>query len=126
ATAFALLLITSNTLAMAARERRSEAALLRILGFQKSEVAGLLLLEAGLYGLLGALGGAGLMSAFAIAVRRAMQGTQLAPIGSLIVPTASILLLLLASSLLLATVAGLVPAIGLSRRSIVELLRETA
>ncbi len=39
ATAFTLFLITSNTLAMAARERRGEAALLRILGIPPQDRA---------------------------------------------------------------------------------------
>ena len=46
ATAFALLLITSNTLAMAARERRSETAVLRVLGFSQGSVLRVLLVEA--------------------------------------------------------------------------------
>ena len=41
ATAFALLLITGNTLAMTARERRGESGVLRVLGFGRGEVAGL-------------------------------------------------------------------------------------
>src|SRR5205085_12441504 len=57
ATAFAVLLITSNTIAMGARERRGEAALLRILGFSRGMVSRLLLAEAFAYGLLGALFG---------------------------------------------------------------------
>lgn len=126
ATAFALLLITSNSLAMTARERRSESALLRILGFQRWAVARLLLLESGVYGFVGALGGAGLMLVFSRTMGAALDGTQYAGLGSLLVPTLPIFLLLLGCSLALALVAGLVPAIGLSRRSIVELLRESA
>lgn len=125
ATGFALLLITSNTLAMAARERRTEAALLRILGFQKREVAFFLLLEAGVYGLLGAIGGAGLMVLFSRTIGSALDGTQYAGLGSLLAPEPADFLLLLGLSLLLAAGAGLVPAFGLSRRSIVDLLRET-
>ena len=54
ATGFALLLITANSLAMSARERRAETAVLRVLGFRRRTIAGFLLGEALVYGLAGA------------------------------------------------------------------------
>ncbi|HEV8267684.1 MAG TPA: ABC transporter permease, partial [Thermoanaerobaculia bacterium] len=83
ATAFALVLITGNTLAMGARERRGEAALLRILGFPRGRVAGLLLLEAALYGLVGGSGGAALMTFLGRVLGTLLDGTQMAGFGAL-------------------------------------------
>ena len=124
ATAFTLFLITGNTLAMAARERRGQAALLRILGFQRGEVASMLMTEAGLYGLGGAVLGMGLMFLFAKFVAAAVDKTQMAGLGGLLVPTPAHLLFVLIFSAVLSFGGAVIPALGLSRRSIVQLLRE--
>ncbi len=124
ATAFALLLITGNTLAMTARERRGESGVLRVLGFGRLEVAGLLLAEAVFYGVAGAVFGTGLIYAFGRFAGDALDKTQLAGMGPLLVPDAGSILVAVAASGLLAVVAGVVPAVGLSRRPIAELIRE--
>jgi putative ABC transport system permease protein len=124
-TAFAVLLITSNTIAMAARERRGEAALLRILGFPRSMVTRLLFTEAAAYGVFGALFGCALMYAFARVIGAALAETPLSWMGALLAPNLATLLLAFALSLAIALGAGVVPALGLSRRSIVQLLRES-
>lgn len=126
ATGFALLLVTANTLAMGAREQRAEAALLRVLGFSRHAVAGLVLLEAAIYGIAGAALGSGLMLAFAAGISRALDQTQYAGLGALLAPSAATFVLALGVGLFLAAASGVVPALGLSRRSIVSLLRETA
>jgi putative ABC transport system permease protein len=126
ATGFALLLITANSLAMSARERRGETAVLRVLGFRRRAIAGLLLGEAFVYGLVGALLGGGVMSAFAHFVGAALDKTQYAGMGGLLVPDATSLLLAAAVSTLLAVLAGLAPALNLARRPIAALLREGA
>ncbi len=126
ATAFALLLITSNTLAMAARERRSETAVLRVLGFSQGSVLRVLIVEAAAYGVLGAGLGIGLMLFFCRVVGAALDKTQMAGMGELLVPDAGSVLFVVAGALLLAVGAGIVPAFNLSRRPIVQLLRETA
>lgn len=125
ATGFALLLVTANTLAMGARERRGEAALLRVLGFSRGKVAGLVLAEAAAYGVGGAVLGSGVMAAFAHLVGKALDSSQYSGMGALLVPDATAYLLALALGLVLAAASGVVPALGLSRRSIVQLLRET-
>jgi putative ABC transport system permease protein len=124
ATGFALLLITGNSLAMSARERRGEAAVLRVLGFRRRAIAGLLLGEALVYGLAGALLGGGVMSGFARFVGAALDRTQYAGMGGLLVPDAVSLLLAAGVSTLLAVLAGLAPALNLARRPIAALLRE--
>jgi len=125
ATGFALLLITGNSLAMSARERRAETAVLRVLGFRRRTIAGFLLGEALVYGLAGAVLGGAVMSAFAHFVGAALDKTQYAGIGGLLVPDAAALLLAAGVSTLLAVLAGLAPAINLARRPIAALLRES-
>ncbi len=125
ATGFALLLITANSLAMSARERRAETAVLRVLGYRRRMIAGFLLGEALVYGLAGALLGGAVMSAFAHFVGAALDKTQYAGMGGLLVPDAAALLLAAAVSTLLAVLAGLAPALNLARRPIAALLRET-
>jgi len=125
ATAFALLLVTANSLAMSARERRGEAAVLRVLGFRRRAIAGFLLGEAAVYGLAGAVLGGAVMSAFARVIGAALDRTQYAGMGGLLVPDAPALLLAAAASMALALAAGVVPALSLARRPVAELLRET-
>jgi len=124
ATAFALVLITSNTLAMGARERKGETAVLRVLGYSRVAVARLLFAEAALYGLGGALLGLGLMRLFIGIVGEIAEKTQFAVLRSLLTVDATDLLAVLGLAVAVAFVAGLVPGLNLSRRPIVELLRE--
>lgn len=124
ATGFALLLVTANTLAMGARERRGEAALLRILGFSRGTVAGLVLMEAAVYGVAGAILGSGIMLLFAKGIGKALDNSQYAGMGAWLVPDVLSFVLALGLGLVLAAASGVVPALGLSRRSIVHLLRE--
>lgn len=125
ATGFALLLITANSLAMSARERRGETAVLRVLGFRRRAIAGFLLGEALVYGLAGALLGGAVMATFAHFVGAALDKTQYAGMGGLLVPDATALLLAAALSIALAVAAGAAPALNLARRPIAELLRES-
>jgi putative ABC transport system permease protein len=126
ATAFTLFLITSNTLAMAARERRSEAALLRVLGFPRHTVLRLLLLEGGAFGVAGAVLGVGLMVAFGRVVGAAVDKTQLAGLGALLRPDAMMVIIVCGLSGALALASALVPGLNLSRKPIVQLMREAA
>jgi putative ABC transport system permease protein len=126
ATAFTLFLITSNTLAMAARERRGEAALLRILGFPRQTVLRLLVLEGAFFGAAGAILAVGFMHLFAWLVGRALIDTQWAGIGALLSADATMVAVVASLSLLVAVASSLVPAINLSGRPIVSLAREAA
>ena len=60
---FTLLLITTNTMAQAIRERTSELAVLKTLGFTNGRVLALVLLEAGVLAVVGGAVGLGLVSA---------------------------------------------------------------
>jgi putative ABC transport system permease protein len=126
ATAFTLFLITSNTLAMSARERRGETALLRVLGFSRGAVLRILILEGALLGLSGALLGLALMVAFARLVGGGLNDTQWAGLGALLQIDAPSVVLVFGLSFFIGLGASLVPAINLSRRPIVSLLREAA
>jgi putative ABC transport system permease protein len=126
ATAFTLFLITSNTLAMAARERRGEAALLRILGFPRQTVLRLLVLEGAFFGAAGAVLAVGFMHLFARLVERAISDSQWAGIGALLTADAPMLAVVASLSFLVAVASSLVPAINLSGRPIVSLAQETA
>jgi len=126
ATAFTLFLITSNTLAMSARERRGEAALLRILGFPRQAVLRLLVLEGAFFGAAGGIMGLGFMRLFAVLIERALVDTQFAPIGALLVPDLGMTGAVFGLSFLVAVVSSLVPAINLSGRPVVTLAGETA
>jgi putative ABC transport system permease protein len=126
ATAFTLFLITSNTLAMSARERRGEAALLRILGFPRRTVLRLLVLEGAFFGAAGSVLAVGFMALFARLVEGALVDTQWAGIGALLRVDAGIVLAVGALSLLVAVLSSLVPAVNLSGRPVVSLARETA
>ena len=124
ATAFTLFLITSNTLAMSARERRGEAALLRILGFSRQTVLRLLVLEGAFFGAAGAVLAVGFMNLFARLVERAITDTQWAGIGALLRADAAMVAVVAGLSLLVAVASSLVPAINLSGQPIVSLARE--
>lgn len=124
ATGFALLLITANSLAMSARERRGEAAVLRVLGFPRRAIAGFLVGEALAYGLTGAVLGGVVMASFAHVVGAALDKTQYSGMGSLLVPDVTALFFVAVTSIVLSVAAGAVPALNLARRPIAALLRE--
>jgi putative ABC transport system permease protein len=126
ATAFTLFLITSNTLAMSARERRGETALLRILGFPRQTVLRLLVLEGTFFGAAGAVLAVGFMNLFARLVERAIVDTQWAGIGPLLRADATMVAVVASLALLVAVASSLIPAINLSGRPVVSLAREAA
>jgi putative ABC transport system permease protein len=120
---FTILLVTANTMSMAVRERRTEIAVLKTLGFGSGLVMGLILAEAVILGVLG--GGLGLaLSSLAIkalpsipmvgdAVRQ-FPNLGLSPqVGGLGFGVA----------LFLGLAAGVVPALGAYRAKITDMLR---
>lgn len=124
AVAFTILLVTANTMSMAVRERRTEIAVLKTLGFGSALVMGLILGEALL---LGGLGGAlGL-----ILSRGAIEVLPHAPmIGAIFAQfpnfglSAGTSLLGFAIALLLGLAAGFVPALLAYRARITAMLRQ--
>jgi len=121
-----VVLITSNTLAMSVRERSSENALLRVLGFDRLHVAGLLLLESLLYGVGGGLLGSGLTIGLLYVVASGLQATALAPVAALLVLRSDVFTLAAGSSLVLAGVAAAYPALLAGSGSLADQLRRLA
>jgi len=123
AVAFTILLVTANTMSMAVRERRTEIAVLKTLGFPSRLVMGLVLGEALLLGALG--GGVGIVLGRAMIKAlpwipfigdavRGFPNLGLSPV---------VASLGFGMSLLLGLAAGLVPALGAYRAKITDMLR---
>ena len=118
AVVFAILMVTANAMMMTARERTGEVAVLKTIGFSDGTLFRLIMGEASLMTVLGAvigLGGAKLLFA----------GTGFNGFGMLpgFDVTGATLGLGLAITLLLALASGMVPAVRAARLSIVQALR---
>ena len=123
AVAFTILLVTANTMSMAVRERQTEIAVLKTLGFPSRLVMWLVLGEAAFLGALG--GGLGiLLGRLAIKAlpRMPMIGDAVAVFPNLGL-TAPVAMLGMGMALLLGLVAGVFPAFGAYRARIADALR---
>jgi putative ABC transport system permease protein len=125
AVSFTILLVTANTMSMAVRERRTEIAVLKTLGFSSMQVMGLIVAEAlalgALGGGLGILGSQGIMF---LLTRAPGVGDMLAGIGlSELHLRPMIGLMGFAVALGLGFAAGFVPALNAYRSRITEMLR---
>jgi putative ABC transport system permease protein len=114
---FTLLLVIGNTMATAVRERTSELAVLKALGYSDGFVLGIVIAESLLLAVVG--GGAGLALAKAYSLRGDPTGGML-PI--FYIPTAS-LAAGLALALAVGMAAAIIPAISAMRLRVVEALR---
>jgi len=114
---FTLLLVTGNTIAQSVRERTSEFAVLKTIGFSDGRALALVLAESLLLAILG--GGAGL----ALGLTAISAGD---PTGGFLpffyVPTKDLILGMI-FVVLLGLVAGILPAVQAMRLSIVDALR---
>ncbi len=121
AACFTILLVTANTMSMAVRERRTEIAVLKTLGFTSSRVMRLVVGEALL---LGALGGAlGVCGARGL-LWLLDNGTQPAWFGLTgFVLRRQVAGIGLAATLLLGLAAGFAPALSAYRARVTEALR---
>ncbi|MCL4849118.1 MAG: FtsX-like permease family protein [Acidobacteria bacterium] len=124
AVSFTILLVTANTMSMAVRERRTEIAVLKTLGFSGPLVLGLVLAEALLLGVLG--GGLGLWLGWA-----AIQGLSKVPmLGPVLAGypslglTGEVATLGMGLAVTLGLLAGLLPALSAYRSSITTMLRQ--
>ncbi len=119
-----ILLIAGNTMAMAARERVTEIAVLRTLGFQKNTILGMILSESLVLSLFGGLLGVGIFVVFFPAFR---QGLLYSPMGGFAAGMKlfpEIVLLGFGVTVVVGLLAGVVPAIRSAQRSIPDGLRQ--
>ncbi len=116
-----IFLITANTMAMAARERTREVSVLRTLGFQRSQVVGMVVGEALAIGVLGSLAGALLAFALLRALGPAIAETGLFFGGFSITPR--LLLISIAIGIAIGLLSGLAPAFVAARTRIADGLR---
>lgn len=110
---FTLLLMTGNTMMQAVRERSSEMAALKALGFSNGKVMAFVVAEALLLCLLGAALGLGLSYLALPAIELALQGIDLAP---------DDLLPAFGFAVLVALITSLPPAVRALRLNIVDAL----
>jgi putative ABC transport system permease protein len=119
AVAFTILLVTANTMSMAIRERRTEIAVLKTLGFPSALVLALVLGEALVIGLLGSGLGVGL-GRLLIANLGQVPGIQLPPLNF----SATLAGGMLAFGAVIGLLSGLAPAVGAYRANITAMLRQ--
>jgi putative ABC transport system permease protein len=116
---FAIGLVAANTAAMSIRERRTEIAVLRSIGFPTRTILAMLLAESLLIALAGWL--LGCCGAFLLLRSITVQGV----VGAIQMPT-SVLFIAFAVAVLIGLVSAIVPASAAARRNIVEALRAVA
>jgi putative ABC transport system permease protein len=120
---FVILLIAANTMAMAARERVNEIAVLRTLGYQKGTILAMILAESLLLALLGGLLGLGLFALGFGGFKAALMNTPMGGFAAGMTIYPSVLAVGFGISVFIGLFAGVVPAIGAARRSITDGLR---
>ncbi len=125
AVAFTILLVTANTMSMAIRERRTEIAVLKTLGFSSVQVMGLVVAEALALGVLGgALGILGSHGIMWMLTHTPGIKDMLAGIGLTSLDLKPVVATLgFGVALLLGFLAGLVPALNAYRSKITDMLR---
>jgi putative ABC transport system permease protein len=116
---FTIGLVAANTAAMSIRERRTEMAVLRSIGFPARTILSMLLAESLIIALAGGLIGCG--AAYALLKLVSVQG----PVGAIRMP-ASTLFAALGAAALIGLLSALVPAAAAARRNIVDTIRAVA
>ena len=116
---FTIGLVAANTAAMSIRERRSEIAVLRSIGFPARTILSMLLAESLIIALTGGLLGTG--TAFLLLKVVSVQGV----IGTIEMP-ASVLFATLVVAALIGLLSAMVPATAAARRNIVDAPRAVA
>jgi putative ABC transport system permease protein len=123
AVAFTVLLVTANTMSMAVRERRTEIAVLKTLGFTSGRVMGLILTEALILAAAAGLLGTWMASLLVTNVQKIPGlGALLGQFPALQLSPA-LVAVTMAISVAIGTVAGLAPAWTAYRARIVDTLR---
>ncbi len=119
---FTILLVSANTIAMSVRERVREVGVLKVLGFTRGTILGIILTESVLLSLIGGVLGVVLASLATGIVRSGpafldqLAHLQLTP---------SVALLCIAIAAAIGLVSALLPALQASRMPILEALKST-
>jgi len=116
-----LLAAVANSVSMSVRERLREMAILKLVGFRSERVAGMMLTEAVLISILGALVGVGLA-----ALMLSLGSFKISIEGFTIVPriTPQIVAIALAVGALLGYLGAYIPSVGGAKRPIIGAMRE--
>lgn len=117
-------LVAANTAAMSIRERRTEVAVLRSLGFSSNLILTVLLSESVIIGLAGGLLGCG--GAYLLLKLVLVGSPALGPVLSVIRMPPAVLVESLVLAVVIGLVSGLIPARSASRQNIVDALRMVA
>ncbi|MFI5180509.1 MAG: ABC transporter permease [Thermoanaerobaculia bacterium] len=120
------LLIAGNTMAMTARERITEIAVLRTLGYPRPLILGMILGESLVIALFGGLLGVLLFVAAEPSLKRQLMMTPMSSLAALMHADPAILAFAFTIAVGVGLVAGIVPAVRSSTRSIAEGLRQVA
>lgn len=122
---FAVTLIVANTVAMSARERVTEIAVMRTLGYRRSHILSFILSESVLMALLGGL--LGVFLAKFLIIPGMVKGMETSPMAPFLINfrvTTPILLAAFGISVGVGVLAGFIPAVRSSRIKIVDGLRQ--
>ena len=116
--AFTILLVTANTMSMAIRERRTEIAVLKTLGYPSALVLAMVLGEALVIGVIG--GALGTLMARGLIGNIDKMGFQLPPMN--LDPV--LMMAMFGFGAMIGLLSGLAPAIGAYRANITSMLRQ--
>ena len=119
-----ILLIAGNTMAMAARERITEIAVFRTLGFQRSTILALVLGESVLIALAAGVFGILLFVAAQPSLKRLLLASPMSSLAATFHVYPAVLTLAFTLAVGIGVLAGLVPALRSASRSIVDGLRQ--
>jgi putative ABC transport system permease protein len=121
---FVIVLIVANTMAMSARERVTEIAVMRALGFLRRQVLTIVLLEAVVLALLGGILGVALSLPMVHGIVEGLKHSPAATFTYNFKVTGTTLLMAFVASVTIGILSGIVPAIRSSRVKIVDGLRQ--
>ncbi len=123
AVAFTVLLVTANTMSMAVRERRTEIAVLKTIGFSSGRVMALILIESAVLAACAGGLGVGLASVLVSNINRIPGGGAVGQFGGALQLSGGLAAGMLGFTVLLGCAAGMVPALGAYKARIVDTLR---
>jgi putative ABC transport system permease protein len=123
---FTIVLIVSNTMAMSARERVTEIAVIRALGFQKRQVLGLVLGESVLLSLIGGVLGVAAAYPATALLLAGMKKSPAAAFAYNLHVTPESIGLAFAASVTIGILSGFIPALRSARVPVVSGLRQVA